>query len=328
MRIVPVVPVIAAVLLLAGCASPAPVAEPEPSPTSTPTPTPTVEAEPSTTVPLACGDVLTEAEASAVVQQPVVLRDVGTTLYNLVPVAGIQAGMLMCEWAPAGDVGFRSALSVWVLSDAATEFTETETAGDSSPDGCIVDPGISRCSVNKLVGDYWLQAFTYSRAELPDRTAEAATTLWDGFVGEATALLESAGPSVEPWTPPASTFRLAHCDGLPQAERYPSHNARVAATQRAPLTSCISSDYQLDLLSGGAWAMPLIAAALPAAGSEMGAWMPWSVPGADAALRADGEVCAALITVGTDLLQVSTASLCSDFEANGPARIAEIIAAG
>lgn len=326
------------VLALSGCvaSTPSPTPTVSETPTPTPTPTPTAEAFPSPTVPLSCDDFLTDEAASQVTQQPVVAREPAMLLNDLSNATLAQVGVLTCAWAPVGSVDFRSTLTITVLASADSDYAAASEYFTPGP--CQVDVAIYNCIGDVLVDGYWLQAYTYSRDDVPERTLESATARWTEFLDSVQATLASAGPPRAAWVAPDSGFSLAYCDGRETTE-YPPRGALGSwAAERADSgRGCWTAwDGYVGLVRGSSWAVAEMARALPAAGVEMGRWQTVDVAGADLALVASGEVCMAVVSVGVDALQFSTADFtivdgvgtCDGFFANLSTYLAEVTTAG
>ncbi|NYF11520.1 hypothetical protein HDC94_002676 [Leifsonia sp. AK011] len=320
------------VLLLAGCTA-TPQPEPTPTPTATPSPTPTAAAVPTSTVPLTCEELLTDAEASEAVQRPVTLRDPVYTRTGLAGAAEAQAGMLTCAWSPEGSTALPSTLTVSVLSGAAEDFASPETEHYS--EGCDGVQPLIRCTTDQLAGEYWFVASAHDAEAPAERTSAAASSLFAELGSTLAERLNTAGPSNPPWEAPGTGFRAAACDegeGAPSSVDYQSDYA----IERAPFTRCFLADqWVFGSLADGEWAMGDIVAALPSAGKEMGRWEPIEIPGTDKALVASGEACAALvsiegalISVGGPLVLDGDQASCAQFQRDLPGRLQEFIAAG
>ncbi len=326
------------VFSLSGCVAgtPSPTPTVSETPTLTPTPTPTAEAVPSPTVPLSCSDLLSDEGASAVTQQPMVAREPAMLLNDLSDATLAQVGVLTCAWAPAGSVDFRSTLTIKVLSAAESEYAAASEY--FTPEPCQVDVAIYNCVGNVLVDGYWLQAYTYSRDDVPERTLESATTNWTGFLDAVQATLAATGSPRAAWVAPDSGFVLAYCDGRETAEYPPRGGLDSWAAERADSgRGCWTAwDGFVTIVRGGSWAVAEMARALPAAGVEMGPWQAFDVAGADLALVASGEVCKAIVSIGVDALEFSTADLtvvdgvgtCDGFFGNLSTYLTEVTAAG
>lgn len=323
MKSAQVTTVVAAVaLLLAGCTAPTPDPTASPTTTPTPTPTPTQAAEPWSTVPLACGDLLTDAEASAAAQKDVTLRDSGYSLRSLSDFAAAQGGLLICTWAEPGSTG-PSALSMRVLSSATQVYEEPSSVYGQ---GCD-ETGIA-CGWDALVGDNWVAFGAMDQALGAQRDPAA----WDAAVALVASRIETAGPPRDPWQPPSSGFAFQVCDG--QADPFDAYPANVSsvASDRAGLVWCSQGGF----LAGGAWAIDDLLRVSPAPYRHDPQWQVYPVEGADIAVVAQGEECQALLTVGVDAFALAGEHVddgtgvlsCDAFFAGLPQQLAAVLAAG
>lgn len=274
-------------------------------------------------MPLECGDLLSDAEASTAAQVEVTLRDDGYTLRSLSAFSAAQGGLLTCQWAATGSTG-RTTLSAQVLSSATEVFADPSIIPFAQ--GCD-ESGIT-CRWDALVGEYWVALFTSDESVAGQRVPAA----WDAATDMVMDRLETAGPSREPWVAPMSGFSFHVCDDLPDPfDAYPLTAASVAS-DRGGEVRCDRGAF----LAGGAWAMDALLRVSPDHYGHMPNWQSHAVEGADAAVVTQGEVCQAILTVGVDAFALSGdhqddgtgLMTCDAFFAGLSAQLAEVMAAG
>ena len=223
-----------AALALAGCAQ-EPAAAPSARATASASVTPAAATEPSPSRDLACPDLSSAAQATALAAQPVASVDPAlyenvdsrytsdgvTTETGMLPSFTIQqGGGLSCEWSNGKyhDTGSTSAsdyagLRVQVLFDR----------GDTKPYGADFDPGPvcdsgSSCRFTKALTDgSWLIValqlpWDLNNVTHPDTTAMLAafTTAVDGMK----TAIAAAKPTGSTWTPAGTLLMPTECAGV------------------------------------------------------------------------------------------------------------------
>lgn len=316
------------VVLLAGCT---PTAVPPTIETPTPTPSESAPAsgQPLPTLPLTCADLFTASTASAAVGQQVQPQDATTLLNDSSSIAARQAGMLDCAWDPAGDWRWKHVLSLSVLGDADEEFAAR--VGGEDQDGCyFVDEAQSYCLSNVLIDGYWVALSSVSVGSSEGRTQEAADAAWATAVSSLSAAVSSADAPRAAWVPPTGTFTGAVCNDLEPAQVWPITSVQEAAARRVALPTCATGDgWTIQVIPGGAWALPDMAATLPQSAYEIGAWQGFAVPGADTALWACGDGCHALASIGGSTVYIQgPVDVPEEFVAAAQAEFATVVAAG
>jgi hypothetical protein len=319
---------VASVLLLAAC-TPISAAEPNPAVPETPTPTQTASAEPQSTLPLECDDLFSDAAASAAVGQPVQSVDPASLVNNITSIEALQGGLLQCAWDPAGKWDWHHALSIRVLGDAEQDYAGRTTGDDQQ--GCYsVDAFASYCLTDALVGGYWVQLVSRSVGTDGGRTQELADPAWASAVEAVTTAVSAAGAPRDPWVAPSGAFTGAICDGLGDPQVWPITNLVEAAASRTPTESCVTADgWRIDIVPGGAWALPGMAETLPPANYEVGSWQPLDGTGSDVALWACGDGCYAIASVGGSAVSVTgPISVPEEFVPAASLLLQQVIAAG
>lgn len=278
-------------LVLTGCAA-------TPQPTQSAAPSDTATAEPAAESPLdvlqfECGDLFTDAEASALASSPVTLRKSQDDVLSIVDIATIQAGLVSCDWG--GDVKTRDAvlnsgIDVWdqgftveILPDGADAYAAFQPAlagaapyveGAASGEYLCTDTSgtatSSLCRANVLVGDYQVRVdMSFAGNGGPD-VADPAVRSVLATVTEAVA----SSVSATEWTAPADALQGTICAG---ATSYPSRPdfARVG------WTDCpVSDEWTVSVVPGGSWALPLTASA-PELRWDILSTAPITIAGAD-----------------------------------------------
>lgn len=225
--------ILAAILVLAGCAAPAPVhthtAGPT-KPTPTPTPTPTQAAVPSVRVPLKCSELLSDTTAASFLGKPVAYRSDESTLpKDMESILDRQFGSLDCTWAGPDrpDGGYAQYFGVTIAPDAAAGFntsigdiereqmpTLKNFAGDQSEGGCSSDPSDGLfCEANMLAGSYWVYLNWYTGTSRPVATANSELT---ASLTKIAGLLASTTPAPA-WNPPGPDIPAFCSDGQQKA---------------------------------------------------------------------------------------------------------------
>ena len=217
-RIAPwiVIPVIAVVAALSGCAAPttpaSPPATPRPPHVS---PSPKQAAAPRIRVPAKCADLFTPTVISGLVDTPVTLQSDETTgPVDLEQIAAAQRGTLTCVWGGTDrtDGGYDQGLTLYIAADGAAGYatnipileadsppTAENTAGDKSEYACEATTDFE-CSANMLVGSFWVSAYIQN---LGGSTigADVANTRVQQVLTKAASVLEKAQQSPA-WVPP------------------------------------------------------------------------------------------------------------------------------
>lgn len=172
---------------------------------------------------IACSDLASPQDFSALLNGPVksitvptnheLLADRGPVSFSLRQVGGIE-----CEWSndvPAqGETGRNLdfvGVSVWVLPHAAQRWAEYKAYYQDSTDenyGCAA-PGVSdrsgSCAASVLAGDNWVEIQIAGLLAESSSDLEAATRTLATRVSEA---VRNAAPSTSRWSAPAGTQQL------------------------------------------------------------------------------------------------------------------------
>jgi hypothetical protein len=316
--------VVAAAMLLAGCASPQPEAT-EPAPSES---TPAAASAPSFRFGLTCADILDVAEVQAQISQPVSVKiDETSTLSNWYDVNLAQVGGIHCAWGGDAktDQRWDYGYELWIRPDALSLFT-TWLDGDQSslePNNCFGDTTFP-CTANYSFGDTWVHA--YMSDDSPDTSVSAlAFSALNNEVDERLTDLALA----DPWPAPASAIDV--CAEPAASERVSQATERDAETlvppQFAPQLDISTSGadqtcgwydaetgnnvFVVEQIPGGGWAFDAMATDAPHPFLiERMAAVP--VAGADVAYFGCGDGCAALVKVGDDLIQIDTGAYDQD----------------
>lgn len=278
------------VLALAGCAgveaAPAPAPE-----SSAPTPAPTVEpVVGQSALPLGCADLLTEAQVRTVVPEWVNTVDEAHISQSLSSVADLQSGELRCGWGDSGwpGTGWSDAIQLAVAPDTATQL-DLRARSDSEPDlealpgdpntgigDCSYGSGYGHCFVAQLRSGYRVDLDVWARLSSDAEIRDRALALLDG-IG---AAIDTAGPQRIVEAPPGSSEPAALCDdpavrtlvdvrgatGAPTVSTDASRPLAVITTCRweVPDSSSLPQGrITVEVLSGGAWAVPQLAHGVP-----------------------------------------------------------------
>jgi hypothetical protein len=230
-RFVSAIPIVVAVVLLAGCAAPTPSPTHSHFSAPTPTPTPKAASAPGSRVPLGCADLLDESSWKAVAgASAVVDRDEDAAPTDIASIAQLQYGALSCVWdgtrtssasnpgselkvdiAPDAKAAFESRFAA-IMADqslsphaAATE----NVAGDQSGYWCGTtldalgpDIDIPDCDVEMLVSNYWVGIDVEA---INGVTRSQVTAGLTAAMTEIAKKLAAAGPAPAQWAAPAST---------------------------------------------------------------------------------------------------------------------------
>lgn len=353
-------------LTLAGCIPVAPTPTPTDaaSPSATPSPTPTAAALPVPTLPVTCADVFTDTAASDILGASVQLKVAETTIRDIYSIVSRQAGLLDCIWGGEGrtDNGWDEHIYLDVLPNAATEYdagvwqvddgATPYTAGDISEYLCTTfgDDEQYFCNANILIDGYWAQV--NAQASAAGSTQQAAEARMAKLLDSLAVTIGGAGSANPAWAPPSDGITGAFCAditeststvqaafGVPDlaSDPYippPPYGASQVAQQRAGEQDCrwsagFTSVY-VQVVPGGAWAFPAIAAAPPRTSYALPVMAPVAIAGTDAAFVACGDGCYALLSVGGATVGVGTDTTSDPaaFAAALPPVAAAILAAG
>lgn len=358
------VAVVALVLLLAGCA-PVPTAETAgPVESATPTPTPTAAAVPQPSLALTCADILTDVEASDILQTPVQLRVDENDVRNVRDIAHLQSGMLSCIWGGEHktDNGWDQSITLDVLPDAVTDFDAgvmqvddgavVYSAGDESEYLCFVEQTFSQCAANILIDGYWAQVLSHAYGTDTGRTqatAEAGmATLLDGLAAKIPAA--DTSPT---WPAPPGVVTGAFCTdeaagaavvqqafevpGLVDWDSAPTPPFRAdqVAVMRAQTQYCSwvsrGEEYltaNVTVVPGGEWAFPELLSSPPVVSWGLPQLEVVELEGTDAALWACGyDGCYLLASAGGSAIAIGGPES-PDFLPAASAVLAAVVAAG
>jgi hypothetical protein len=225
------VPLIALVGLLAGCAAPvpSPTSPPTHSPAApTATPTPVAAGAPGSRVPLGCAGLLGASTLTAITgKAPHVYHDQNTAPTNIADIAQDQYGALDCNWFQQDNTITGAELQVDVAPDAQSAFTSrfaaimadqslsthptaTENiAGDQSGFWCAnvvdalgADSNLPICDGELLVSGYWvsIEVDTVNGLSRSQLVAAVPTVMKD-----IATRIEAAGSGPAQWVAPATT---------------------------------------------------------------------------------------------------------------------------
>lgn len=314
--------------LLTGCAT-GDVAEPPsvaPTPTATPTPTLAAPVAPQSILPLACADLFSAEEASALVLEEVSVIEDESSVRNLSAIAARQAGLLYCRWGgeDATDNSPNFRLDVSILPDAAEAFDVGVWQVD---DGATVYPAGSTtseyrcyqilesygaCFVNVLVDGFWARAELSNRGEESGFTSAVADTTLMSIVDTLTAAIEGAAAPRAAWEPPAGALSGAICGGgtVPagtgESLRYPEFVAHDRVVRpECTVTGASGTSYGLTVVVGGAWALPTMMEELRSPWYEVGPLAPVQLAGVEHAAYGCLAFCYVVADVGSSALSIS-----------------------
>ena len=306
------IPAVVIVLMLAGCAPAAPEAAPTDTPVVSPTPSATAQGDPWSTLPLACADLLSEAEAQALTGAPVTLKEDESFVDNLRSMALRQVGALSCTWGgeELTDNSYNQTVDLTVLPDADAAFDEGVWQVD---DGAIVYPegsttseylcqplydGIAYCTANVLLNGYWAQAWV----QADNQTEESITSGMRSLVDTLTTRMGAAGAPRPAWVSPEGSLTGAYC-GRPVDVGPPPVRAMAVGFVRSGALACTSPNgAEVIILPAGAWGVPI--AQGTRAFYAVSEFAPFDVPGADFALWGCGDGCSALVSVGGSAVSI------------------------
>lgn len=287
---------------------------------------------------LACAELFSDAEASALAGEAVAAVADASLLTGVSAIAARQGGVLECAWSAGGqpEPYFGSPLYVSIISNAEQDFAASRPSPNPA---CSVATDNSYCATGQLVNGYWMAAQLSSRTVGTNSglTVESIAASWDAAIQKIVGLIEGAGQPLDPWVAPAGTFTGAFCDSHDPGQAYVPQSPVAAAAARVARSCGVGNEWYVSIVPGGAWALPIMAQTLPPADKEVGNWTPFDVPGAEVALRACGEYCMAIISVGGSAVSVSTGTYIDyvpmppdaiPFDDAARSILAEILAAG
>lgn len=350
---------ILAVLVLSGCAPTdvtAPNTAPVASPSSTPSPTPSAPVAPQAILPLACSDLFSAEEASALVLEDLAVVVDETLARNSGEIRLRQAGMLGCVWG-----GERSTSSWWqklevrILADAEAEFDVGVWQID---DGAVVYPAGSttseylcpyvddrelQCFANVLVNGFWAHAELQNIGGSGGLTQAIAEESMRTIVNRLTERMAQAGPGRPAWAPPVDALRGQICGGQVADRDVESVDLRNpesvvwsrTAEPECELTAASGIDYSVTVYVGGGWALPRMVERLEHPGGLVSLPRRIDIEGVEFAWAACGENCLATFEVGSSAVTVYSsvasreAGLTDDeFVADVASLVPHILAAG
>ena len=207
-----------AVLLLTGCAVPAPTPtiEPDPQPTETSVAQP---AEPPSTLPLDCVDFGTLDQIQASFTEPLSVKvDEASAPRSSYRLEFLQAGGLDCIWGSENmtDSSWDDGVTLSVLGDAASDYQEliaqqpddpaalVDTLGDASHTRCDAYDSGSQCWGTILVGHYFVSLNTGGFAGAPD--ADGVRSAYDAIAEHVVEVIRGAGEPPAAWVAPQGSF--------------------------------------------------------------------------------------------------------------------------
>ena len=227
------VPLIALVGLLAGCAAPVPSRTSAPThsaaaPTTTATPTPIAASAPGPRVPLGCANLLGASSLTAIAgKAPHVYHDQNSAPSNIADIAQDQYGALNCDWFHQDSTSTGAQLQVNVAPNAQSAFMSrfaaimanqsrsthpaaTENvAGDQSGFWCAnvvdalgADSNLPICDGELLVSGYWVSIEVDTVNGLSRAQLVAAVPI---AMKDIATRLEAAGTAPAQWVAPANT---------------------------------------------------------------------------------------------------------------------------
>lgn len=330
------------VLALAGCApqsAPAPAPAPDTIVTETPAPTPEPQGDPLPTLPLTCADLLTDAEASEILQYDVTLKVDETTIYSAWHIGAYQLGMTSCQWGaenktdngwdqtveldilPNADADWQ--VGVWQVDDGAVVYPE---GSETSEYLCQPVDRYSGCTANVLVDGYWAQAHTYTYGLSEGRTDDSAAASMRTLLDLLATRIAGAGAPREAWVAPAGALRGSFCDD--PVETFVSYPASVAMA-RAGLVYCEGpDDWSVSIQPGGAWAIPHLAG--QDFSYELRGAQATTLQGTDGGVWACGAGCEAVYAVNGSAVSLRTGTVMDEsaFSAAVAPVLAAVVAAG
>jgi hypothetical protein len=335
-------PAFAAAIVLvtvAGCA-PGPV--PRDTSGATPTPTYVQPAEPQSSLPLGCADLIGLPE----VQENIPGETLAVSIDEASAPAGpewaafMSSGGLRCVWGGSGrtDGGYDHGLALAIIGDGATAF-ETWAAEVSIPVTWTIDAfgdrSMTHCDESYLNGcygglvvdGYWID---FSVRESVDRSVAQADGRLAALLGRVVAAVRGAGGPTPAWIPPADAFSgeafcsdpapIAAALGLPadavsvQVVGADDAHQTSEGVRRAGRVSCTwgtsSTAYaaSVSTIPGGAWLMKRYLAdpEIPISALQ-GPWQPVALPGTDAAILSCGDGCMTLMIIDGSAVYLSLA---------------------
>ncbi len=320
------------VLLLAGCA---PAATPGETPAASPTASPTAEpqSDPQPILPLTCDGLLSDSEASEVVQYGVSLKVDAETIYRPYQVGAHQVGATLCWWGaenktdnnwdqhvqvtilPGADQDWQS--GVWQVDDGAIVYPDGSTTSEYLCSQVL--DYYSKCIANLLVNGYWAQVDVQSIGISDGRTAESAAASMRTVLDLFAARIAAAAEPRAAWVEPAGSLKGSYC--TESAPAILTHAMYVAAT-RAGYVTCSTEGWNVAVQPGGAWAIPHLV------GQDFSYALknaqPATLEGADGGAWACGDGC-----MGVYAVNGSAVSISGDVrdEPTFSAKAAEILAA-
>jgi hypothetical protein len=262
-------PIVAIVLVLAGCAAPTPPPKRTATPTPTPTSAPKTAITPGSRVPVGCADLLGTSNVQALAGASAkVEQDERSAPTSLTEIAQQQYGAEDCIWdgnATGTDATPGAYLSVDVAPEATAEFgnqfttlmsTTTSTphspatenvAGDESGFWCATDldilgsdaPSLT-CDAEMLVDDYWVSigigdVSGITRAQLTDGLTASLQHIASGLqAAGAPKTIAWRAPETTPpafCSDPASTATVRAIVGAASLAVYPAGTRSIYASQ-------------------------------------------------------------------------------------------------
>lgn len=305
------------IVLLTGCTS---AEQPEPTPPPTPTPSPTAapQGDPWSTLPVECSDIVDQGDAATMTGAPVELND---ELQGSIDwAAKQQLGVLQCMWSEGHWSGSESSapsvlLSVfrdtqsdfswdgWQFYANSSEYPEGSTA--SRYHCSVAVDGSGYCQFVIDADGYWAQGDLITAAGSQDAASMEASTR--GLIDAVTAAIDGAGPARDAWVIPEGSLTGAYCDTREPRVVYTEGqplDLYSATLKRSALVRCSepSPRIDIDVLPGGAWALPL--ADGKASGYKLPPYSVQNVDGVGDILVSCNFGCSALVAVGESLVHV------------------------
>lgn len=348
------------VLALAACAA-TPTPESTQAAAPTPTPSATAAALPLPALPLTCADVLSDAEASEIVQYPISLKFDENDFRTERDIAGRQSGLLHCIWGGTDktDNGWDQSIVIDILPDAVADYDVgvmqvddgaiVYTVGDLSEYLCpSMGELYSWCNANLLIDGYWAHVSANAQGSDNGRTVQTAEAGMASVLDTLAARIPAAAPANPAWSAPDGVVSGAFCADVTASSAviqaaFPGEtmdareigdsyvDVETIAQDRAALTACYWTGASVSVVPGGAWAFPALLASPPTVSWSMPPLVAAQVPGADAALVSctDEGWCAGLVSAGGSAISVDGPNMGDGpFAAALASVVAAVVAAG
>ena len=314
-----------------------------PSAAATPTPSASTASVPVPRAQLKCASLFAIPNvANWMADTHAALKvDETTAPSDIVKIAAKQYGTLSCEWGGKyqTDGAYEDALYVSIATDALDAYeanpldengqSHSYTAGTKSAYTCTEESGQFQCTADLLVGTTWASFFLQNE-DGSTVTSTLLTSRVKGMLDSLAGQITAAPPALAAWVAPASaspsfctsTGRTAVVrtifanPALKQSVYQGGGGAQDA--QYGPVSKYVGDctwengthdDQSLEIqsLQGGAWALPVIAAAQPYTDYLGTKFAPVTVTGADSAVLGCGgpsNQCDALIAIKGNAYEV------------------------